>query len=363
MASRPILSLAFACALTAVAACSGDSVSESTVEGSALESDPLAALEIETATANEANGLPLGMVPGTVSLPPEARVAVTAPFPGAAVRVFVIEGQTVRKGQALAVIRAAEPVQIRGELARSEAQLGLVQAQAKRIQQLADEGIVAPARADEAQAQLKQAQSSVTENRRLAALAGVSGDGTMILKAPISGRLQHAGIETGGPVDGMSAPFVIENANAYRIDLQLPERLARSVKPGMAVEVSLPVEGGEAVAVGGKILSVAPSIDPMTRSIMAKASIGSVPGLVAGQNVMVTISGTGSATSVSIPSSALTRIGGEEHVFVRDEDGFKPRKVTVTAQTGGTAAISAGLAPGEEVATSSVTELKAMAAE
>lgn len=361
MIKRPLVSFAAACALMALAGCSGDPAADEAAQ--AAEVDPLAALGIKTAAAEKTDGIPLGTVPGTVTLPPEARVAVTAPFPGAVVRVLVIEGQAVRQGQALAVIRAAEPVQIQGELSRSQAEFGLADERAKRMRQLAEEGIIAQARADEAQAQLRQAQASVAESRRLASLAGVGSDGTMTLAAPIAGRVQHVGVETGGPVDGMSAPFVIENAGAYRLDLQLPERLASTVKPGMAVEVLLPVEGGAPIAIGGSILSVTPSIDPLTRSVMAKAKIASAPGLVPGRNVMVTISGTGSATGVAVPSSAVTQIGGEDHVFVQSKKVFAPRKVTVAAEAAGRTVIAKGLEPGEVVATSSITELKAMSAE
>ncbi|MDD3800053.1 MAG: efflux RND transporter periplasmic adaptor subunit, partial [Novosphingobium sp.] len=329
---------------------------------SAAESDPLAKLGIATAAAQEAHDIPLGTVPGLVSLPPEARVAVTAPFPGAAVRVFVIEGQPVKRGQPLALVRAAEPVQIRGELARARSELTLAEARSARLDQLAGEGVIAQARADEAKAAMQQARASLAESQRMTALAGAGADGTMTLRAPIAGRVAHAGVETGGPVDGMSAPFVIENASAFRVDLQLPERLARSVKPGMAVEVQLGADG-EGGTLGGRILSVAPSIDPATRSVMAKASVASAPGLVAGRNVMVTISGNGSASGVSVPSSAVTRIGGEEHVFVHKGKAFTPRKVRVAAEAGGRSVIAEGLKPGEVVATSGITELKAMSAE
>jgi cobalt-zinc-cadmium efflux system membrane fusion protein len=185
----------------------------------------------------------------------------------------------------------------------------------------------------------------------------------MTLTAPIAGRVQHVGVETGGPVDGMSAPFVIENASAYRIDLQLPERMARSVRPGMAVEIALPVGGAEPLVVSGSILSVSPSIDPATRSVMAKASIGAAPGLVPGQNVMVTIRGAQGGSGVSVPASAVTRIGDADHVFVQDGQNYAARPVTVVAQTGGRAVIATGLEPGEVVATSATAELKAMAAE
>jgi cobalt-zinc-cadmium efflux system membrane fusion protein len=84
---------------------------------------------------------------------------------------------------------------------------------------------------------------------------------------------------------------VIEAEGAYQIDLQLPERLARAVRPGMAGEVALGEHG--ASPVGGRILAVAPSLDPATRSVRARASIEPAPGVIAGRNVTVTIYANG----------------------------------------------------------------------
>ncbi|HZF45951.1 MAG TPA: efflux RND transporter periplasmic adaptor subunit, partial [Sphingomonadaceae bacterium] len=321
-------------------------------------------LGITTAPAQAVDAVPLGTVPGQVTLPPEARVAVTSNFPGAAVRVYVIEGQEVKRGQPLALVRAAEPLQIRGELARTQAELDLAEARARRLAQLAKEGVIAEARSEEAQAALRQARASVSQQQRLASLAGAGADGTMTLRAPISGRVAHVAVETGGPVDGMTAPFVIENASAYSVDLQLPERLAQSVRPGMPVEVELGMgEDGKPLVVGGKILSVAPSLDPATRSIMAKASIGAAPGLVAGKNVMVVIAGQSAQPGVAVPAAAVTRVGEDDMVFVRSGNRFVSRKVTVSGQAAGRAYISAGLKAGEAVAVSGIAELKAMTAE
>jgi cobalt-zinc-cadmium efflux system membrane fusion protein len=349
-----------ATALALLSACSGGGESN----GPAPDTkDPLAKLEIMTAKAEVAVNVPLGSVPGQISLPPEARVAVTAPFPGAAVRVYVLEGQAVTRGQPLALVRASEPIQIRGELARSQAELSLAEARARRMEQLAREGIVARARADESVAQLLQARASVAENQRLIALAGAGGDGSMTLRAPISGRVSHVGVETGGSVSEMSAPFVVDGEGAYQVDLQLPERLARDVRPGMPIEISLGAVDGKNSAASGRVLSVSPSIDPMTRSVSAKASIANAIGLVAGRNVMVTISGPGKSDGVSVPSSAVTRIGSDAHVFVRSGKAYVRRKVSVVSDVGGRAAISEGLKAGEIVAASSITELKAMTAE
>jgi len=352
-------SLAFLAALAGLPACSSPPAEQA---GSEADIAPAAdGLAIEKVTVEEMNGVPLGNVPGTITLPPEARVAVTAPFPGAAVRVYVIEGQSVARGAPLALVRAAEPVQIRGELARARSAEELAQARSKRLAQLAEEGIIAQARADEAEAEYEQARASRAEAARLAALGGVGPDGSMTLRAPIGGRVAHVGVETGGGVDGMGAPFVIEADGAYQVELQLPERLAREVRPGMAVEIALPGTDGKPVPVGGRIIAVAPSIDPATRSVMARASIGAAPGVLAGRNVSVSIRGSGKG--LAVPERAVTRIAGQDHVFVRAGEEWVPRPVTVSANSGGRAIIAEGLEAGETVAASSVAELKASRAE
>lgn len=375
MTMRFIISLAALAALAGLPACSSPPDEQA-------GSDPIAppsvdALAIKTAIVREITDIPLGSVPGRITLSPEARVAVTAPFPGAAMRIYVIEGQRVERGEPLALVRAAQPVQIRAEVTRARIATSLAEARAGRLSQLAKEGIIAMARADEATAQFEQARASLSEASRLATLGAVGADGTMTLKAPIRGRVAHVGVESGGGVDGMTAPFVIEADGAYQIELQLPERLAREVQPGMQVEIALgaadrlAAEGtdgaGGPMQAGGQIIAVAPSIDPATRSVMARASIGAGPSVIAGRNVSVTIKGQG--RGLTIPERAVTRISGSDHVFVRERTGaskverWRPRPVIVAMRSGGMAIIADGLVAGETVATSSVAELKAMSAQ
>lgn len=357
---RAILPLALFAVIAALPGCTDSAETEAEDKAAA---DPLAGLAIQAVTAKELENIPLGTVPGTVILPPSARVAVAVPFSGAAVRIYVIEGQAVRRGQPLAQISAAEPVQIRAELVRAQSEVGLAEARAVRLSQLADEGVIARARADEAKAALAQARAGVAEQQRLAALGGVGPDGTMTLRAPIAGRVAHVGAVTGGPVDAMEAPFVVEADGAYQVELRLPERLAKQARPGMPVEIALNGDGADPVIAGGQILAVTPSIDPATRSVLARASLSAAPGIVAGRNVSVTIRGSGGKSGIAVPEKAVTRIGGEDHVFVRQNKAYTPRKVTVVARTSEQAVISEGLKAGEVVAASSIAELKAMAAE
>lgn len=328
-----------------------------------LSAQQVKALGIRIEAAAKAQGVPLGTVPGQVSLPPQAKVAVTTPFTGTVSRLFVLQGETVSRGQALATVRAADAVQFSADLARARADLALQNERAKRLETLAKEGIVAGARADEARASLRQSQATVAENQRLLSLAGAGADGTVTLRAPISGRVANVAVETGGAVGSDMAPFVIENTSALTLDLQLPERLAGKVRPGMDVRVA--ATGNDAMPATGRIVSVGASIDPATRSIAAKARLNSPGALVPGRGVMAVVSDPQGAAQegVSVPSSALSRVDDTDVVFVSEKGRFVRRPVTVVAEADGRSIVTGGLKAGEKVAVSGVAELKSLLAE
>ena len=321
--------------------------------GDATKPLTLAQLErmgVKTAVVQVATGVPLGTMPATVSLPPEARVAVTASFPGAIRQVFVIQGQAVTRGQPLATMVSRDALQVGSNLTRARAQLEYARANAARLQQLAHEGVIAGARVLEAQAVVSQAEADVSENSRILGLSGAGSGGLITLRAPISGRVSTVAVQTGGPVDGAVAPFVIDASNAYQLDIQVPERLAGLVKPGMTV--MLPGN------ITGRILSVGSAIDPDTRSVLAKASIAAAPGMIAGKAVLVSILANAENTAIAIPSNAVTRLDGADVVFVKSAKGFEQRTVVVGGSADGVTVIVQGLVAGEVIAISGLTEIK-----
>lgn len=322
----------------------------------ALSAEQIKRMGIIIEAALPATSAELGTVPGTVTLPPEARVAVTAPFGGSVVRLFVVSGQAVTKGQPLAVVRSIEPVQYGAALARGQAQLAVAQANAARTGQLAREGIVAGSQAEQAQAALREAQVAVSENRRILAQTGAGAGGEMTLRAPITGRLAAVNVQTGGPVDGLTAPFVVESTTSFMLDLQIPERMVQDVQPG--TEIELPGSNGQSVR--GSIISVGSSLDPASRSVLAKARIGSDPTLVSGKSVMAALKGSRSLSGVSVPASAVTQMDGKDIVFLSGRSGFAVKPVTIAGRNGDRVTLTSGLNPGQRVATSGLAELKVL---
>lgn len=231
----------------------------------AVSPDRAQLLGIKSTPAVSATEAPIADLPATISPPANARVAVTATIPGVVMRTMVVEGDTVRAGQPLAVVASRDILTLGADLARANARLGVAQTSAARLSQLDKEGVIAGARADEARAVAMEARADVREKSRILQMVGGHGSsGTYTLTAPISGRITRATIQAGNPLDGASAPYVIDANGRYEVVAQVPERLIGSIRPGMTVRLG---------SLSGTVTSVGSTIDPMTRSATLKASL------------------------------------------------------------------------------------------
>lgn len=313
-----------------------------------------AQLGIRLAPAVTASEAPIAVIPAVIQPPTNARVAVAATFPGVVMRTLVVEGDTVRQGQPLAVISSRDVLTMGADLTRANARASVARSNAARLSQLAREGIIAAARADEANALAAEAGADVGEKARILKMVNGSGTrGTYTLTAPIAGRITIAGIQTGSPVDGTTAPYVIDAANRYEAVGQLPERLVGMVRPGMSILIEPDI--------AGRVTAVGSTIDPATRSAMLKAEIPAGPGIIAGRATSLSLSGPAPAGSVSVPGEAIAMIGDKIIVFVSTGDGYAIRDVKRGGSVGGQTVLLSGVRPGEQVVISGTSALKALA--
>jgi len=343
-------------AATAVATLSTAQAAAPSHDAGLIELSPaqVAGLRIQFVAAVDANEYLLASLPATIAPPPNARVAVAATFPGVVLQTLVVEGDAVKRGQPLATIASREILTLGADLAQARAQFSVAEANAERQNVLSKEGIVAAARAEEAEATLRAARAELNEKTRMAAAVNADGaKGTYTLTAPIDGIVASSNLETGAPVDGMSAAFVVDALNRYEVTAQVPERLIALVSPGMRVAIDGKIEA--------RVTSVGKVVQPATRSAALKASIVGSPALVAGRTAMASIYAEAPAGAVRIPRTALADIGGTATVFVRAAGGVSARSVHVAPVTGDQAVVLSGLKTGEEVASSNLSELKSLA--
>jgi cobalt-zinc-cadmium efflux system membrane fusion protein len=185
--------------------------------------------------------------------------------------------------------------------------------------------------------------------RMMGAEDGASG--MCVLTAPIGGVVTRRDATVGTLVDPEETLFEIVDTSSLWADIDVAEADAPRVRPGQ--QVVLRVEGLPGTDYPGRIESVAPMVDPRTRTVRARARLGAHDGALRANSYARALILTGApGTSVALPRAAIQEAHGISLAFVRlAEDLYETRRIRVASSTGEQVLLSGGVAAGERVAT------------
>ncbi|MEW6390712.1 MAG: efflux RND transporter periplasmic adaptor subunit [Pseudomonadota bacterium] len=337
--ARPLLAAALVAALSTATASAAAPVT--------LSASQEKAMGIVLAVAKPASNAPVAALPGAVTPPLNGRRVVAAPFAGTVMRVHVLEGQAVKAGAPLVTLFSREALSVSSELVQNQAELRVAEASARRLQQLASEGVIAGARAEEAQARLAQARAMVNERRRL--LSGAGGaSGEYVLRAPAAGRVAAITAQPGGGLEAMAPAVTLDSADRLWVEAHVSPEIARKLKVGYPMRVG---------DVSGRIVALGASIDSKTRSLPLRAELSATGGLAPGQTVTLTLLSPAPAGAQAIPRGALVQDHAGARVFVKTAAGYEAHPVTVVGVAGAEAVVTR-LSSGARVAASGASQLK-----
>lgn len=300
-------------------------------------------------------------LPATIEGDPQGMQVVSAAIGGRVVSLTRNLGESVRRGQTLAVIESREAAQLKGEVEATRARLALATSNLAREQRLfaqkvspEQDLIAARTAAIEARIAYRQARSQVSA-------AGGGGDGLnrLGIAAPIAGQVIARPVVLGQTVAADAELYRISDLGRVSVSLSLQPANAGRVTPGNTVTVSAP--GRQASA---RVSFVSPALDPGTRQVPVIAMLDNRAGLWrVGEPVTasVQLSGGDGSRTVRVPASAIQTVAGRTVVFVRTAKGFRATPVTLGDASGDTVVVSTGLAGSERIATVNSFTLKAEA--
>ena len=310
-------------------------------------------LGIRTSEARPAATQPGISVLGRVTPAPDSRIPVSAPFAGSVQSLIKLEGQAVKKGEALAVIASADAGAAAGRLQGQEAQYRNAKAAADRARALVKEGIAPQSRAEEAVAAEEAAAAELAASRSAMARASRLAEGGYRLISPQSGRIASVDVHVGDQVAAMAPVMTIDTRSELWLEGALPASAVGRVAPGDTVRVD-----GMA-SVTGEVVAVGASIDPKTRSATMRARLNAPGALVGGQTVRLTVLQRAGENDLTLPRAAVVDLGGSPAVFVQRQGGFEAVPVRVLARGPADATVRGRLAAGDRAAISGLSELKA----
>lgn len=171
------------------------------------------------------------------------------------------------------------------------------------------------------------------------------------LTAPIAGVVTRRHVTVGAGVDAGSTMFEIVDSSRLWAELHVPETEITHVRAGQTV--SLTLDGLADRDLFGTIDYVAPSIDPDTRTTLARVALDNADGaLRANMYGTARVSVGGARDVLLVPSAAVQRAKSVDVVFVkRGVDEFETRRVKVIRRQGDVVYLANGVAGGEEVVT------------
>jgi RND family efflux transporter MFP subunit len=246
-----------------------------------------------------------------------------------------------------------------GTVRQAKAQLEEARLSRERAVRLVEQGIVAKADFDSADATFKVAQSryqdALEEIRNRQALLAQRRSELALARQQLTDTTVHA------PIDGIvqlkrasvgeylaaGAPLVdIVRMNPLRLQAQVPERDAATVRFGQNVRVS--VDGDTRVYVG-QIRRLSPVITQESRMLMVEADVQNDGNLRPGSFAKAEIVTDDAKMAVTVPNNAIVTFAGIEKVIVIQNGKALEKPITTGRRSGDWTEILAGLNVGDQV--------------
>lgn len=312
--------------------------------------------------------------PGTV----QARAPVTlgARITATVTRLHADQGDTVRRGQVLALLDDRDLVARRGSVAgqqetllrnvtaaranvaKAQADLELAQSKHRRDAELFGKAYLSQATLDATVAALRSAEAGLDNSK--ATLAARESEARTLahearladavisfarIVAPMDGVIVGRLAETGNTVVPGSPIFRMVDPAALWVATRVDESVVARVRVGMAASIRL--RTGETLP--GKVARIARQSDAATRELEVDVAFDTPPERFAiDQEAEVTIA-AGEEQGVVVPVSALVQNQGRQGVLVVREGRAQIQDVQTGAADATTVVIRKGMAAGESV--------------
>ncbi len=271
--------------------------------------------------------------------------------------VLVDRGDRVKKGQLVALVRPSDlPDQLavaRGSLAQMEASAALARTNFERTQKLAPAGVVSQQEVQQSSAALASAEAAqAAAKAQIGALAVRIGETR--IESPIDGLVSQRRLDPGalvGPPGG-GAIITVVRVDRLRVFITANEKDAASITVGKEAYVELDALPGKSYS--GVVVRVAPSFDPVTRTLDAEVQLANDagelrPGMYGRAAVRLEVHPHVPVVSVN----ALQISENQKYVFVLSGTKVVRRPVRLGADLADSQffEVTQGLTAGEEVVT------------
>ena len=263
-------------------------------------------------------------------------VEVTSKTSNVVVALRFRDGQAVQRGQVLVELDSA---QARADLAAAQAALTESTSQLERGRELLPTQALSKSQFDQI-----VATQQANEARVAAARAKLEDT---VIRAPFNGRVGLRRVSVGSLINPGTVITTLDDSSLIKVDFAVPEASLSQLRADLPLTATSTAWPGRSFA--GRITSIDSRIDPVSRSVVARAEVPNPEALLKpGMFLNVEIV-RDQRNSLVVPEEALVPEQNRQFVYVVDGGVAHKREVRIGARNPGSVEILSGLTLGERV--------------
>lgn len=299
-------------------------------------------------------------VAGRVEADERRITRVSAPVGGRVAELLVQPGETVKKGQILAVLRSPELSEAQSQLLKALTQQQYGQRAVGRAQQLLDAGVIGAAELQRRQTELTQTNGEISGFQDQLRLLGMTDqaikavEASRILNAQISvvaneeGTVMERKVTPGQIVQSAEILFILADLSSVWITADVPEQASSTLAVGKTAEAELAAFPDKLIR--GRISFVSALVNPETRTIQARMDVANADRRYKPAMLATMVLKESAKAQRVVPGTALVREDDKDFVLVEVRPGtFALRPVTLEGEFDTNRILISGVQEGEKI--------------
>lgn len=263
-------------------------------------------------------------VNGKVDVAPQNLATVCMPMGGFVKSTSLMPGETVRKGQTLAILENQEFIDIQQSYLEAKSKLIFAKAEYDRHSELFKEDVYSQKNLEQVTVDYKSLKAQVNALRQKLTLIGINPDKldednisrSVAVVSPISGYVKAVNVNVGKYVSSSDILFEIVNSNKLFLELTLFEKDVDKVAVGQKIHFFINNETDQHEAViyqTGKLIN-----DDKTYKVYASVK-GFCKNVLPGMYVTALIEASNNKVA-AVPSDAIVSFDDKDYIFVFEKN-------------------------------------------
>ncbi|MEJ7766347.1 MAG: efflux RND transporter periplasmic adaptor subunit [Chitinophagaceae bacterium] len=264
-------------------------------------------------------------VNGTLDVPPQNVVSISAPMGGFIRSAGLLPGQLVKKGQVMAIVENADFIDIQQDYLESVNRMEFLELELRRQEELRREEINAAKTLQQVNSEYKMMRAKINGLEQKLLLIGINKSAlnsgkivrTSNLHSPITGYVTESNVNRGKYVNPTDILFQLTDKTHLHLALDVFEKDLATIKVGQPIKFALANEIDFTRQAKVFLIGKAKGTDGMIPVHCHIASVNDAD-LLPGLYVKAWIE-TSDNEVASLPSEAIVQSDGKDFIFIRED--------------------------------------------